>query len=99
MSGHTPGPWRIDPRPFSGYGAVHVSGGQYIVAKALGQTQSCETEATANARLIAAAPDLLAALQSIVASLAEHDDEGMIEHAEQMIAARTAIAEATGEQP
>lgn len=51
------------------------------------------------ARLVAAAPKLLKALQSIVDSLAEHDDEGMIEHAEQMIAARAAIAEATGETP
>lgn len=50
----------------------------------------------ANARLIAAAPMLLEALQNIVASLSEHDDEGMIEHAEQMIAARAAIATATG---
>ena len=51
------------------------------------------------ARLNAAAPKLLKALQSIVALLAEHDDDGMIEHAEQMIAARAAIAEATGETP
>ncbi len=52
----------------------------------------------AQARLIAAAPDLLNALQSIVKSLADQDDEGMIEHAQQMIDARAAIAKATGEQ-
>ena len=40
---------------------------------------------------------LLAALQAIVKSLADHDDEGMIEHAEEMIEARAAIAAATGE--
>jgi hypothetical protein len=49
-----------------------------------------------NARLIAAAPDLLDALQAIVKSLADQDDEGMIEHAQQMINARAAIAKATG---
>ena len=49
------------------------------------------------ARLMAAAPKLLAALQAIVKSLADHDDEGMIEHAEEMIEARAAIAAAVGE--
>lgn len=55
--------------------------------------------AKANARLIAAAPDLLAALQAIVDSLSLQDDEGLIEHAEPMIAARAAIAKATGTEP
>jgi hypothetical protein len=53
-------------------------------------------ECDANARLIAAAPDLLEALQAIVKSLAGQDDEGMIEHAKQMIDARAAIAKAIG---
>jgi len=53
----------------------------------------------ANARLIAAAPDLLAALETIVKSLADQDDEGMIEHVEPMVAARAAIAKATGVTP
>jgi hypothetical protein len=39
---------------------------------------------------------LVAALRSIVKSLADQDDEGMIEHAQQMIDARAAIANATG---
>jgi len=50
-------------------------------------------------KLIAAAPDLLSALQAIVKSLADQDDEGMIEHAQQMIDARAAIAKATGAAP
>ncbi len=48
--------------------------------------------------LAAAAPDLLDALQAIVKSLCDQDDEGLIEHAQQMIDARAAIAKATGEQ-
>ena len=48
--------------------------------------------------LAAAAPDLLDALQAIVKSLSDQDDEGLIEHAQQMIDARAAIAKATGEQ-
>ena len=50
-------------------------------------------------KLAAAAPELLAALQAIVKSLVDQDDEGMIEHAQQMIDARAAIAKATGGQP
>jgi hypothetical protein len=44
----------------------------------------------------AAVPDLLEALQAIVKSLSDQDDEGMIEHAQPMIDARAAIAKATG---
>ena len=43
--------------------------------------------------------DLLAALQGLVSSLSEQDDEGLIEHAEQMVAARAVIAKATGAAP
>ena len=39
---------------------------------------------------------LLIALKSLVKSLSEQDEEGLIEHAEPMIAARAAIAKATG---
>jgi hypothetical protein len=42
--------------------------------------------------------DLLEALQAIVKSLADQDDEGLIEHAQQMIDARAAIAKATGKK-
>ena len=45
----------------------------------------------------AAVPDLLEALQAIVKSLSDQDDEGMIEHAQPMIDARAAIAKATGQ--
>lgn len=51
---------------------------------------------SADALLRRAAPDLLKALTAIVKSLSDHDDEGMIEHAQQMIDARAAIAKATG---
>lgn len=46
--------------------------------------------------VVVAAPKLLAALKAIVKSLADADEEGLIEHAEQMQAAREAIAEAEG---
>lgn len=100
MSVHTPGPWHICPQDQASHRWViaQPDGSSVADCSPVGPWVSDET-ADANARLTAAAPKLLKALQSIVASLAEHDDEGMIEHAEQMIAARAAIAEATGEQP
>lgn len=39
---------------------------------------------------------LLEALRAIVKSLSEQDDEGLIEHAQQMVNARAAIAKANG---
>jgi len=112
---HTPGPWHTSLLYYSDIpenGRVVICAApksiQYAHTKVGEAAFSPERsdyyvgnrdEAEANARLMAAAPELLEALQSIVASLAEHDDEGMIEHAEQMIAARTAIAAATGEKP
>lgn len=61
MSAHTPGPWTINER----HGGTTVLIGASTVAIAYDPeepTQASET-AKANARLIAAAPELLAALQ------------------------------------
>lgn len=51
----------------------------------------------ANAHLIAAAPDLYAALENLVTKLVIDDEEGLIEYAEPIIAARLALAKAQGE--
>jgi acyl-coenzyme A synthetase/AMP-(fatty) acid ligase len=56
----------------------------------------CSEHKVATARLIAAAPELLEALEAVVKTLSDQDDEGLIEHAQQMIDARAAIAKATG---
>lgn len=97
---HTPGPWvyYTEPQP-NGCPIVGACGLMVaMLAHSIYEPEQRDT-ALANASLIAAAPMLLEALQNIVASLSEHDDEGMIEHAEQMIAARAAIATATATQP
>jgi len=85
-----PTPWEIEETEFEEYWKpdVHYNVGP---ARAISNIE--------DARLIAAAPELLEALQAIVKSLVDQDDEGMIEHAQQMIDARAAIAKATGEQP
>jgi len=55
--GHTPGPWWVDDDPGEG---VEVQDGFGRTASVWGD----EDTAKANARLIAAAPDLLAALKA-----------------------------------
>jgi hypothetical protein len=87
---HTPGPWASNSADSFELG---VYGNGYRIAKMTGGEINRDI---ANARLIAAAPELLDALQAIVKSLADQDDEGLIEHAQQMIDARAAIAKATG---
>lgn len=67
--GHTPTPWRRDNRRFADYGMVHISGGHYIVAHALGQMSGCETEAEANAHLIVTAVNEREALLRCEAAL------------------------------
>ena len=104
---HTPGPWTFSQSTEYGDKRFYIAqadGAPYTphysdVATLIAETVNDERKSIqeANARLIAAAPDLLEALQDIVKSLVDQDDEGMIEHAQQMIIARAAIAKATGE--
>ena len=91
---HTPGPWQVsrtDPN------------GQPIVASATDlELATCwhhcvggmEREAHANARLIAAAPELLEALKAIVDDLLDGDDTGALQVAQH--AGLAAISKATG---
>ena len=97
---HTPGPWGM---PDSGQGRISkvgVNGGwDGMVATAdCGDYARSRSEGLANARLIAATPDLLAALQAIVDEAGPqfgHDEEpGCINRMARL--ARLAIAKATG---
>jgi len=74
---HTPGPWRVEP---DGQGCDRVVGPRGTVADTIGNE--------ANARLIAAAPDVLAALKRYV----EH-------YGDPLKVARVAIAKAEGLVP
>ena len=95
--GHTPGPWLHDPN-----NCWQVSAGEHVVVASIEAGDELTgagdgpgwQEALANARLIAAAPDLLAALRLIVAE--NHGSRStsvqrMVKHA------RAALAAATGE--
>lgn len=83
----TPGPWIA--RQVNGHGRGWSVGPAWI------GENTWLPEAEANARLIAAAPDLLAACADLLqhASLTEHMSAASVERA------RAAIAKATGGQP
>ena len=85
MSNHTPGPWKIfDDHPDPDLLCLHVYHGDEQIA---------DVSELKNARLIAAAPDLLEALENL---LKVHEGEGGTQyHAGDM--ARAAIAKAKGE--
>lgn len=73
MSNHTPGPWLFDEE--SGAITTHkriAKGITRITTVRLGWAEPFESEQIANARLIAAAPDLLEALQLCRWHMYEH---------------------------
>lgn len=89
---HTPGPWIVKPSP----GNISADFTIYEKSDCAGPTYSpiadCY-ENKSNAILIAAAPDLLAALQSLL----ELADRQIEEDCPQIDKARDAIAKATGQ--
>jgi hypothetical protein len=93
---HTPGPWHIGVRTFHAGRDVYGPKGEPVAVADDAITATPEAEA--NARLIAAAPCLLACLEALVgeADLGEvdldDDDRAKLEQA------RAAIAKATGGQ-
>ena len=74
---HTPGPWHYD----STWGLIVKHGGAEVAALHSGNA--------ANARLIAAAPEMLAALQRLTHPMADDSD---LEHALEVIARATGAA-------
>lgn len=61
----TPGPWHYDFDTINGHFFVHDNNARmYVLVRPRGHRERDEIEA--NARLIAAAPDLLAALQELI---------------------------------
>lgn len=74
---HTPGPWRftgfVQTSNFGGNIAAVQADGTVLARVKGGVTENRET-AAANARLIAAAPDLLEALKSLQAIMCDPED-------------------------
>ena len=89
---HTPGPWMFDAT-LKGDGSF---GGSYIVSNNAKKTWPlAEVYREDNARLIAAAPDLLEALKALVADLKPYMGQGRMD--DKIRNAIAAIAKATGE--
>jgi hypothetical protein len=82
---HTPGPWKTNGDPY-----VSTADGRRSIAFCDSHQQAHEDRA--NARLIAAAPDLLDALLRVLRDVASDGLDGWEDQA------RAAIAKATGEQ-
>lgn len=100
---HTPGPWCVSEDDASGQAVVR---GEHIEIATCWHhcVGSIEIEMRANARLVAAAPDLLAALQGAIGALEFSQDfhrdlgnEDQAFAADRLDAARAAIAKATGD--
>jgi hypothetical protein len=96
MTQFTPGPWTV--KAGDGCRGIHGTDGHGRIAKITMRrsiTAANLTELDANARLIAAAPDLLAALRALLLILeCEPDTTDELSLTEK--AARAAIAKATG---
>jgi hypothetical protein len=73
LSAHTPGPWERETRPDSGGAERPIVVGDGDLVCAVSRRGLARQEAEANARLIAAAPDLLAASKAIEAALTDLD--------------------------
>lgn len=88
MGKYTPGPWFTHRSGFSTvYVEARIDGGLLQEVAACGPTEKAAEQQDANARLIAAAPDLLEALQD-AALWVDGDLKSKV---------RAAIAKATGE--
>ena len=86
MSGHTPGPWVVDAgKPLM---VLAESGGFAVLISEAGRKVT--TTDKANARLIAAAPDLLEAAKAMT------EPAGEIAYRERWMALKAAIAKAEG---
>lgn len=97
MSKHTPGPWSVDweaSNLFSDYSArAWINADGMHIGYVDGPNSA---ERTANASLIAAAPDLLTALRVVLRDHMAVHGEGDLEMQPALFQARAAIARATG---
>jgi hypothetical protein len=98
----TPGPWTLEEStPGDGHHFIRGADGSYVVYPDDGWNSDYRDYATrlANARLIAAAPEMLAALKALVGEVELKNnlsDEGAWSGCDQMERARAAIANAEG---
>ena len=87
MSAHTPGEWIAEPDPYSCDGDWRIGVGDRV--------QCVATCSRRDARLLTAAPDLLAALQDVIGWVSGREHWHTDEPEKSVDRARAAIAKAT----
>ena len=68
---HTPGPWTVDPKTLAVYAPDRHGHAAAVRVAECGRTLLPTAEIAANTALVAAAPDLLAALQLVYSNAGE----------------------------
>lgn len=103
MNKHTPGPWALNALLMEHTDQLEIASAQVdgphvasVTVTGKGNSRSIKPEQLANARLIAAAPDLLVALQALLDPATNEDDA---RYYEALKTASAVIAKATGEAP
>jgi predicted aconitase with swiveling domain len=102
MTAHTPGPWHVgkpDQVSTTGYPVIPIyskTTGQVMSEKGPCVVWATHGTAEADAALIAAAPDMLAALKAIVACIPDHGTWDQLDPFKMAAIARAAIAKAEG---
>ena len=98
MTDHTPGPWHVIEACYEAYRGSHSIDSVDVRVAKVARNGVDDVEGEANARLIAAAPDLLEALYLLVVDVrvAEVDKDGGMRFSERIRHAEAAIAKATG---
>lgn len=89
---HTPGPWTLGANPLM----VMQRDSNYVIARAYERGTDAGDQSEANARLIAAAPDLLAVCDLLADTDSQPDRQLWLELRDR---ARAALAKANGGQP
>lgn len=101
MSQHTQGPWNVQDNTADEYGQLVVDSAEHgavAVCYTMGKGETfAPAECLQNARLIAAAPDLLIALE-MVDRIWRHDQTANISPDSPLGIVRAAIAKASGVQ-
>ena len=101
---HTPGPWKVIPdfvaREVDVFEIAEISHYR-VICDGRGDGYAVAGDAHSDARLISAAPELLAAIQDLLSACFEDGDDNVrdisdVLPAELISAARAAIAKATG---
>lgn len=90
---HTPGPWQYAQEGVAAFGIVKPDGHSVVHLSAL-RNSTAHAELEANARLIAAAPDMASALRAILFQLTQ--GEKVFTRDDCITQARAAYAKATG---